>query len=78
MTEPPAPWLAVALLDEAANLTPDQVSMLADAERSFAWALARIKQQLNRSSLCFRALPYWRTVTTTDLRAITRRREQIS
>jgi hypothetical protein len=36
--EPSAPWLAVALLDEAANLTPDQVFMLGDAERCVAWA----------------------------------------
>lgn len=37
--EPPAPWLAVALLDEAANITPDQLSALRDAERCVAWAL---------------------------------------
>lgn len=36
--EPPAPWLAVALLHEAANLTREQVFMLEDAERCVAWA----------------------------------------
>ena len=38
LPEPPAPWLAVTLLDEAANLTPDQLFMLGDAERCVAWA----------------------------------------
>lgn len=37
--EPPAPWLAVALLDEAGNITPDQLLALRDAERCVAWAL---------------------------------------
>ena len=37
--EPPAPWLAVALLDEAATLTNEQVSALGDSERCVAWAL---------------------------------------
>jgi hypothetical protein len=37
--EPPAPWLGVALLDEAANLTPEQVSTLGETERYVAWAL---------------------------------------
>jgi hypothetical protein len=39
MPEPPAPWLAVALLDEAATLTNEQVSALGDSERCVAWAL---------------------------------------
>jgi hypothetical protein len=37
--EPLAPWLAVALLDEATNLTSEQVSALGDSERCVAWAL---------------------------------------
>jgi hypothetical protein len=37
--EPPAPWLAVSLLDEATNLTSEQVSALGDSERCVAWAL---------------------------------------
>jgi hypothetical protein len=41
--EPPAPWLAVALLDEAANLTPDQALGLGNAERCVAWALLEIE-----------------------------------
>lgn len=36
--EPPPPWLPVALLNEVANLTPDQVFMLGDTERCVAWA----------------------------------------
>jgi hypothetical protein len=40
--EPPAPWLAVALLDEAANLTNEQVLALGDAERCVAWALLEL------------------------------------
>jgi hypothetical protein len=40
--EPPAPWLAAALLDEAANLTPDQVSALGNSERCVAWALLEL------------------------------------
>ena len=40
--EPPAPWLAAASLDEMANLTPEQVSMLRDSERCVAWALLEL------------------------------------
>lgn len=40
--EPPPPWLGVALLGEAANLTPDQVLTLGDAERCVAWALLEL------------------------------------
>jgi hypothetical protein len=40
--EPPAPWLAVALLDEAVNLTSEQVLALEDAERCVAWALLEL------------------------------------
>jgi hypothetical protein len=40
--EPPAPWLAVALLDEATNLTNEQVLALGDAERCVAWALLEL------------------------------------
>jgi hypothetical protein len=36
--EPPAPWLAVALLDEATNLTSEQVFTLGNVERCVAWA----------------------------------------
>ena len=40
--EPPAPWLAVALLDEAANLTAEQAFMLGDAELRVAWAFLEL------------------------------------
>jgi hypothetical protein len=40
--EPPTPWLAVALLDEAANLTPEQVLTVGDAEQCVAWALLEL------------------------------------
>jgi len=42
--EPPAPWLAVARLEEAVNLTPDQVSMLGVTERCVAWAFLELKE----------------------------------
>ena len=42
--EPPAPWLAVARLEEAVNLTPDQVSMLGETERCVAWAFLELKE----------------------------------
>lgn len=42
--EPPAPWLTVALLDEASKLTPDQVFMLGDAERCVAWAFLELER----------------------------------
>jgi hypothetical protein len=42
MGEPPAPWLAVAFLDELANLTSEQVLALGDAERCVAWALLEL------------------------------------
>jgi hypothetical protein len=40
--EPPAPWLAVASLDEIAQLTHDQVVALEAAERCVAWALLEL------------------------------------
>ena len=40
--EPPAPWLAVALLDDAADLTPEQLSALEGTERCVAWALLEL------------------------------------
>jgi hypothetical protein len=45
IAEPPAPWLAVAVLDEAANLTPDQVLMMGAAERCVAWALLELSNE---------------------------------
>src|SRR5262249_838833 len=40
--EPPTPWLAVALLDDAMDLTDDEMSMLEGAERCVAWALLEL------------------------------------
>ena len=40
--EPPAPWLAVASLDNTANLSPEQISMLGDSGRCVAWALLEL------------------------------------
>jgi hypothetical protein len=42
--EPPAPWLAVAFLDEAATLTHEQVFILEEAERCVAWAFLELQQ----------------------------------
>ncbi|MBV8772749.1 MAG: hypothetical protein JO166_10555, partial [Deltaproteobacteria bacterium] len=42
VAEPPAPWLAVALLDDASTLMSEQLSTLGDSERCVAWALLEL------------------------------------
>lgn len=39
LVEPPVPWLAVEMLPGATECTPDELQIIADAERCLAWAL---------------------------------------
>lgn len=40
LVEPSVPWLAVEMLPGAIEYTPDELMMLADAERCVAWVIA--------------------------------------